>query len=131
MIDELFKFPIIMIDGDNEEKKIRNKPDLGLPMDMEEDYDVIYAEAEYPYWDFIGVEDRWLPTDESLNNALNSVFEACAVRFVNVGQLLVPWRKEKFKSEIKKFSDNYEKLYKSKLIKNITSLNKNKNEEHG
>ena len=120
-----------MIDGDNEEKKIRNKPDLGLPMDMEEDYDVIYAEAEYPYWDFIGVEDRWLPTDESLNNALNSVFEACAVRFVNVGQLLVPWRKEKFKSEIKKFSDNYEKLYKSKLIKNITSLNKNKNEEHG
>ncbi len=34
-------------------------------------------------------------------------FEGCIVRFVNAGQLLVPWTKRKFKAELLKFADEY------------------------
>lgn len=110
MLDELFTFPIVMIDGDNEEKKMRNKPDLGLTNSAEEDeeYDMVFGEAEYPYFDFIGIEDRWLPSTESLDKALAGEFDACMVRFLHVGQLLVPWSKRKFKKEIAKFADAFE-----------------------
>jgi hypothetical protein len=111
MLDELFTFPIVMIDGDNEERKMRNKPDLGLPSvsdDDEEEYDMVFGEAEYPYWDFIGVEDRWLPSTESFKKALEQKFEGCIVRFLHAGQLLVPWSKKKFKAEIKRFQETYE-----------------------
>lgn len=112
MIDELFKFPIVMIDGDNEERKNKDKQRFGeMPNTDEEEegeYDMVFGEAEYPYWDFIGIEDRWLPSKESLQKALEGRFEACIVRFANVGQLLVPWTKKKFKSEIQKFGDEYE-----------------------
>lgn len=114
MIDELFTFPIVMIDGDNEERKIKNKEQdelLGLKKDDEEDeedYDIVFGEAEYPYWDFIGVEDRWLPSKESLEHALHGKFEACIVKFLHIGQLLVPWSKSKFKKELKKFAESYE-----------------------
>lgn len=115
MLDELFVFPIIMIDGDNEERKIKNKPDLGLPdQDEEEEYDMIFGEAEYPYWDFIGIEDRWLPSTESFNKAMDSKFEGCMVRFLHAGQLLVPWTKKKFKAEIAKFADQYETSHPAK-----------------
>lgn len=114
MIDELFAFPIVMIDGDNEERKIKNKEQdelLGLnkaETEEEEDYDMIFGEAEYPYWDFLGAEDRWLPSANSLQKAIDGKFDACIVRFLHVGQLLVPWSKKKFKAEIKKFGDAYE-----------------------
>ena len=109
MLDELFTFPIVMIDGDNEERKMRNKPDLGIQTDEpEEEYDMVFGEAEYPYFDFIGIEDRWLPSAQSLDKALTGKFEACMVRFLHVGQLLVPWSKRKFKSELVKFAEAYE-----------------------
>jgi len=109
MIDELFTFPIVMIDGDNEERKMKNKPDLGIPSeDAEEEYDMVFGEAEYPYWDFIGIEDRWLPSTDSFNKAIDGKFEACIVRFLHAGQLLVPWSKKKFKAELSKFSTLYE-----------------------
>lgn len=111
MLEQLFKFPIVMIDGDNEERKIQDKQRFGdLPSgdNQHGDYDMVFGEAEYPYWDLIGVEDRWLPSRESLEKAMDGQFEACIVRFVNVGQLLVPWSKKKFKAAITKFGDEYE-----------------------
>lgn len=112
MLDKLFNFPIVMIDGDNEERKAQKKNSfddiLGKKDDDEEDYDMVYGEAEYPYWDFIGIEDRWLPSKTSLDKALTGKFDACIVRFANVGQLLVPWTKGKFKRELLKFSQDYE-----------------------
>ena len=111
MLDVLFTFPIVMIDGDNEERKIKEKTRFGdLPNqeDEETEYDMVYGEAEYPYWDFIGVEDRWLPSTESWEKAMKGKFEACIVRFLHAGQLLVPWNKKKFKSELAKFQQTYE-----------------------
>lgn len=114
MLDELFPFPMVMIDGDNEERKIKNKEQdelLGLKKNEEEDeedYDIVFGEAEYPYWDFIGIEDRWLPSKESLEQALQGKFDACIVRFLHAGQILVPWSKSKFKKELRKFAEAYE-----------------------
>ena len=109
MLDELFTFPTVMIDGDNEERKMRGKPDLGLNINNEEEeYDIVFGEAEYPYWDFIGAEDRWLPTTDSFKKALAGKFDACIVRFLHAGQILVPWSKKKFKAELAKFSKAYE-----------------------
>ena len=99
-----------MIDGDNEEKKEQNRKRFGdIPSDdEEEEYDIVYGEADYPYWNFMGSEDRWLPTKQSLDKALTGKFEACLVRFANVGQLLVPWTKKKFRAELMKFAEAYE-----------------------
>jgi hypothetical protein len=109
MLQELFRFPIVMIDGDNEDRKQADQQRLGLPtVEEEEDYDMVFGEAEYPYWDFIGLEDRWLPSKESLDKALAGDFDACIVRFMNVGQLLVPWSKKKFKEKLLKFTLEYE-----------------------
>lgn len=117
MLDELFVFPIVMIDGDNEERKMKNKPDLGIPSEEEEEeYDMVFGEAEYPYWDFIGVEDRWLPSTESFGKAINGKFEACIVRFLHAGQLLVPWSKKKFKSELARFASVYEAEHPPKQV---------------
>lgn len=97
MLDTLFKFPIVMIDGDNEEKKHK----LGLP--NEEAVDIITGEAECPYYDLISITDRWLPTDESIENAMNGQFDACYVVFGASGSFVVPWNKEKFKQEYRQF----------------------------
>lgn len=111
MLEEYFKFPVVHIDGDNEERKQEDKKRFGdlptLDTEEEDEYDMIFGEAEYPYWNFIGIEDRWLPSKSSLEKALAGEFDACLVRFVNVGQLLVPWTKEKFKRELKKFAEAY------------------------
>lgn len=117
MLEQLFKFPIVMVDGDNEERKIREKDRFGaLPTDPQEqgDYDMVFGEAEYPYWDLIGVEDRWLPSRESFSKAMNGQFEGCIVRFVNVGQLLCPWTKKKFKAALLKFAEEYDAAHPSK-----------------
>lgn len=110
MLNALFTFPVVMIDGDNEERKmeqqIRDKELLGGTNN--EGYDMAFGEAEYPYWDFIGIEDRWLPTPESFNKALEGKFEACLVRFIHAGQILVPWTRKKFKAELTKFAEEYE-----------------------
>jgi hypothetical protein len=105
MLDALFTFPVVNIDGDNEERKLKENDLLG---DNDLPYDMVFGEAEYPYWDFIGIEDRWLPTTESFNKALDGKFEACMVRFVHAGQLLVPWTRKKFKTEIANFAKEFE-----------------------
>lgn len=108
MLEELFTFPMVVIDGDNEERKEKRKLDMNLPSEADAEFDLIFGEAEYPYWDFIGIEDRWLPNSNSFEKALDGKFEACLVRFANVGQLLVPWSKRKFKAELLKFAADYE-----------------------
>src|SRR5688572_24963454 len=105
MLEELFTFPVAVIDGDNEEKKLKGSQLIG---DESPPYDIAYGEAEYPYYDFIGIEDRWLPTEKSFQKALDGKFEACVVRFANVGNLLVPWSRKKFKEELIKFTKDYE-----------------------
>lgn len=100
-LDELFKFPAIMVDPDKEEEKMRRTESFA--MKEEEPMDLIYGEAEFPYYDFVGITDRWLPTQESMNKALEGEFDACMVIFANVGPFLVPWTKSKFKKELRKF----------------------------
>jgi hypothetical protein len=107
MLDRLFKFPVILVDVDNEEKKQKEIERMALPGAQERDYDIIYGEAEYPFHDFVGIEDRWIPNKESMQRALDGDFEACVVKFLNVVPQLVPWTKEKFKSEIGKFAEGY------------------------
>lgn len=101
ILDKLFKFPVVMIDGDNEDKKARTSDALAL--DNEQDADMIIGEAECPYYDFVSVTDRWLPSDESLQKALEGNFEACGVTFSQSGTFIVPWNKKKFKRELSKF----------------------------
>ncbi len=111
MLEQLFKFPIVLIDGDNEARKAREQQRFGdIPGETkpDEEYDMIFGKAEYPYWDLIGIEDRWLPNRDSIEKALTErKFDACLVKFANVGHLLVPWTREKFKAEIIKFSEEY------------------------
>jgi len=103
MIDDLFPFPVILIDGRNEEEKNRESDRLGIASEEEDELDIIYGEAEYPYFDFIGIEDRWIPDKESFKKALKGKFNGCLVKFSGIGMLLVPWNKEKFKSELTSF----------------------------
>lgn len=106
ILTKLFRFPIIMIDGDNEERKMeKNKL-----MDKEEaEVDIIIGEAECPYYDFVSVTDRWLPTEESLEKALQGTFEACNVIFSQSGPFIVPWTRSKFKKELAKFIEKQPK----------------------
>lgn len=106
IIDDLFTFPIVMVDGENEEQKKEEKErkkGLGIHDDDEEEYDIIYGEACYPYYDFRGFEDRWLPTQRSLEKAIEGKFDSCLVRFDNSGSYLVPLSKEKFLRQISSF----------------------------
>lgn len=111
MLEHLFRFPIVMIDADNEERKIKDRMKFGdLPGESTEqgDYDMIEGYAEYPYWDFIGIEDRWLPNRASIDKAMNDrIFEGCIVRFANAGQMLVPMSRKEFKASISKFIEKY------------------------
>lgn len=107
MLDRLFKFPVILVDANNEEKKQKDIERLALPGEQEPEYDIIYGEAEYPFHDFVGIEDRWIPNKESMERALDGEFEACVVKFMNVVPQLVPWTRDKFKTEIGKFAKEY------------------------
>lgn len=109
--DDLFTFPIVMVDGENEERKEKENDLLGsIPgAEKEVEYDIVYGEASYPYYDFKGFEDRWLPTQRSLQRALKQKFDACIVRFDGIGQFLVPMSKEKFKESYDLFVAEREK----------------------
>lgn len=100
-LDELITFPIVMIDGDNEEKKQERSESLALGEPS--DYDIIYAEAECPYWDFLCVNDRWLPSSESFEKARGGEFEACSVSFGQCGTFCVPMSKDKWKKKLRAF----------------------------
>ena len=101
MLDKLFSFPIVMIDGDNEDRKARTSDIMAL--DNEQAADMIMGEAECPYYDFVSVTDRWLPNEESFDRALEGKFDACGVIFSQSGTFIVPWNKKKFKRELNKF----------------------------
>lgn len=108
MLEELFTFPVVMVDGDNEERKYKEKTkneSLGFEQDND-DYDIVDAEVEYPYYNIIGIEDRWLPTKDSFDKARRGRFEACLVRFTT-GVFTVPWTRKKFKAELLKFAEQY------------------------
>jgi hypothetical protein len=107
MTEDLFTFPIVMVDGENEERKEKQQNLYGA--DDSPEYDIVYGEAAYPYYDFVGFEDRWLPTQLSLKKALKQKFEACIVRFANIGQFLVPMNKQKFREAIEQFAEEREK----------------------
>lgn len=103
MLDKLFKFPIVMVDGNKEEEKEQRRKNLSL--DEPSDADMIIGEAECPYYDFVSVTDRWLPTEDSYENATHGKFDACSVYFAQSGTFVVPWNKEKFKKQMKAFVD--------------------------
>ncbi len=106
MLDKLFKFPIATIDGMNEEKKMKKAEDYNME---EQELDMVIGEAECPYYDFLCISDRWLPTKESFQDALDGNFNACYVVFSSSGSFIVPWSKEKFKKELQNFIDNLPK----------------------
>lgn len=110
--DDLFTFPIVMVDGENEERKERENNLFGQTEAEEPEYDIVYGEASYPYYDFKGCEDRWLPTKRSLQKALKQKFDACIVRFVDAGQFLVPMSKEKFRETWEEFAQPRETIIK-------------------
>lgn len=97
ILDEMFRFPGVMIDGDNE----KQKDVLGLP--NENELDIAIGEWEIPYFGLIGISDRWMPNKSSFERAIEGDFNACAVTFSNIGTILVPWKKEKFKKEYREF----------------------------
>ena len=125
MLDTLFKFPVIMMDSENEERKELNKDLLGSSENDE--IDIIIGEVECPYWDFISVSDRWIPNQTSFQNALNGKFDACGVIFASSGSYTVPWTKDKFKKEFQKFLN---KMPKSETrVISLTSSTKDEPEE--
>lgn len=97
-LDNLFKFPILMVDGSVEEKKMK----LGLP--GEEELDIVQGYAECPFQDFVSVTDRWVPNNaESFEKAQQGEFEACFVVFSHSGNFIVPWTRDKFKKKYTEF----------------------------
>lgn len=112
MTENLFKFPIIQIDAEQEDKnsqlnELLNKTDDNI--------EFFRLEAELPFYDFAGVVDSFLPTEESREEARDGIFSNCFVTF-NQGSYLVPWKKEKFKEELDKFTKSKEKKKKTKDV---------------
>lgn len=104
-LEHLFKFPFILIDGD----KLDKNESLGIGFD-ESDPELIYAEAEIPYWDFLCVKDKWLPLKASYDKAYHDgKFDACIVEFNTCGSYLCAWPKEKFKDKLSKFAETFKK----------------------
>lgn len=119
MLEDLFKFPVILIDSMNEEKKLDMSETERLALGEEDpEFDIIYGEAEYPYHDFVGIEDRWLPDKDSLKRALKGKFNACLVKFNNVGLMLVPWTRDKFKKEFEQFVKSRESQSQEEISEN-------------
>lgn len=125
LTDDLFTFPIVMVDAENEERKEKDEEKFGTIPGKEQEpneYDIIYGEASYPYYDFGGFEDRWLPTRRSLQRALRKKFDACIVRFNDVGQFLVPMNKEEFKKKIDEFAEEREKHSVDESLQSDTNV---------
>lgn len=100
--NELFKFPIVMIDGEKEEEK--DKQNEILSLDDKTDPELIFGQAEVPYWDFLSIKDRWLPTQASYDRALiEGKFDACQIEFDKCGSYMSPIPKEEFKKRLENF----------------------------
>ncbi len=123
ILDEMLRFPIIMIDMADEEKKEK----LNQMINIEgSDPDIIIGEAMVPYWDFMSIVDRWKPISESIELAKGGEFDACLVQFVTAGQYLVPMPKKEFLKMYTDFEVNMPKKTIVKLTKKqITDLKNN------
>jgi hypothetical protein len=115
MLENLFKFEIVMVDGAKEEEKLLKSQKMGMET-KKEPVDIIMGEAECPYYDLISITDRWLPTEESYQNALNGQFDACSVVFLHSGTYVVPWPKRVFK---KRYNEFVSKLPQKKQEKEV------------
>lgn len=104
MLDELFKFPIILIDEEEEEKRKKDADLEGTPYEAE----AIYSFTEQPYFKFESIIYKWLPTQESKDKAREGIFEASIVDFGD-SRFLVPMTKDEFKKKFKTFCDKMEK----------------------
>src|SRR5688572_24942847 len=107
ILDVLFKFPIVQVDRDLEQEKVNKAQKAALDMP---ELELVFGEAEYPYYDFIGISDRWLPTKDSFERALDKDFDACLVTFQHIGNQLVPWSKAKFKKEYSEFCKKFREV---------------------
>lgn len=106
LFQNLFKFPVVLADGDYEARK--RDSDL-FPNAQDEDMETVIGEAEVPYFGFVSVLTRWLPQAASRDKALQEgIFDACYVQF-DSGSYLVPWTKERFKREYKQFVESLPK----------------------
>lgn len=105
MLENLFAFPIVMVDGEEEERKEEQSRILDLP-NFDEEVEVFVGEAELPYYDFLGAVDRWGPSKESKERARAGEFDHCMVMFHNAGTFMVPWSKKKFKQKLQEFSQS-------------------------
>jgi hypothetical protein len=95
-LDDMFKFPIIMINGDEEEERLRNGESIDNP-------DIIIGTCEQPYYDLCGIKDAWKIGTDSHARAVQGKFDACMVTFERGGTYIVPWTRSKFKQEYYKF----------------------------
>lgn len=123
-IDDLFEFPTIMIDmQDEKESEMSQSERLGIKIEGEEEKEIelVYGIAEYPYYDFVGIEDRWIPNKESYRNARKGKFDACLVKFSGVGHLLVPIPKKEFKKMLTEFIEKREAITE-KLTENVKKV---------
>lgn len=106
ILDKLFKFPILQIDGDEEERK----EELAKSLSMEKgEYELIPGEAMCPYYELVAIMDKWVPTEESKEKARDGVYEHCMVTFSSSGSYIVPWKKEKFLKNMEKFIESLPK----------------------
>lgn len=103
ILNDLIRFPIVMLDSYHEQKREEYAKGLGLD---EEDPDIVEGEAECPYWDFLCVTDRWLPTKESFEKAKTTgEFDACTAAFSQSGIFCVPMKKKDFLKMLKEFME--------------------------
>lgn len=116
MLENLFAFPIVMVDGEEEQRREEQSKMLDLP-NYDDEMEVFVGQAELPYYDFLGILDRWGPTKESKEKARNGEFDHCMVMFHNAGTFMVPWPKKKFKDKLQEFAKSVSKP--SVVIKRI------------
>lgn len=122
-LSDLFAFPAIETDVYSEYKKMKEKLEKrekfgSMPNDNDDEVieppETITGTVEYPYTLFVGISDKWLPDEDSLERAKKGRFDACAVTFASVGTFIVPWTREKFKEEFCKFVNEFENAKKER-----------------
>jgi len=113
--EELFTFPVIMIDPDKEDERDELTQSLGIKV-QEEDPEILIGEAMVPHWDFLFIRDRWNLTEESYKKALLGKFECCLVVFDQCGTFISPLSKEKFLKKLDEFRERLPKPERPQLF---------------
>lgn len=129
VLEELISFPIVMVDLATEEKKEKESSLFNSQEAV--DIDMIYGEAQVPFWDFLCINDRWLPTQDSIDNARSGKFDACSVSFKFSGTYCVPWSKAKFMKHLSEFVDKLPELDTVELELTPDQIQKLKEQKSG